>query len=217
MTQAVIVIGAGLAGSEAAWQLAERGIPCKLYEMRPRKMTGAHTSERLAELVCSNSLGSKIPDRATGLLQHEMQMMRSLLMQCATHAAVPAGGALAVDREKFAQSVTDAISEHSLIELIREEVTEIPIDSPTIIATGPLTSLTLSEDIGRLTGQEYLYFYDALSPILEADSIDMSIAFKANRYDRGETEDGDYINCPFNKEEYYRLVDALHDAEIIEL
>lgn len=217
MTVQVKVIGGGLAGSEAAWQLAKRGFDVTLYEMRPHKTTGAHVSNRLGELVCSNSLGSKLPDRATGLLQHEMQMLQSLLLDCAQQAAVPAGGALAVDREHFAELVTTAITQHPRITVQRQEVTALPTDAPTIIATGPLTSEALAADIAALTGQDYLYFYDALSPIVEADSIDMSIAFRANRYDRGETEDGDYINCPLNKEEYERFVAALAGAETKEL
>ncbi|MCA9882197.1 MAG: methylenetetrahydrofolate--tRNA-(uracil(54)-C(5))-methyltransferase (FADH(2)-oxidizing) TrmFO [Anaerolineae bacterium] len=213
----VIVIGGGLAGTEAAWQLAQRGLNVKLYEMRPNKTTGAHVSDRLGELVCSNSLGSKLPDRATGLLQNELKLLQSLLIQCAEDSAVAAGGALAVDREQFAERVTTAISEHPNIEVVREEVTAIPADTPTIIATGPLTSPALAQDIGRLTGESYLYFYDAISPIVTSESIDMSIAFKGNRYDRGEDDEGDYINCPLNKDEYEAFVKALADAETIEL
>jgi len=213
----VIVIGGGLAGSEAAWQLAERGIKVRLYEMRPDKSTGAHVSNRLAELVCSNSLGSKLPDRATGMLQQELKILGSLLLNCAEQAALPAGGALAVDREMFAQLVTDAIHRHENIEVIREEVTSLPEGVPTVVATGPLTSDALAHDIASITGQEYLYFYDALSPIVAAESVDMSVAFRGNRYDRGETEAGDYINCPLNKEEYLQLVNALREAETIEL
>lgn len=213
----VIVIGGGLAGSEAAWQLAERDFAVTLYEMRPKKMTGAHVSTKLGELVCSNSLGSKLPDRATGLLQHEMRMLKSLLLDAAEKSAVPAGGALAVDRELFADTVTNALENHPNITIIREEATELPKETPTVVATGPLTSDALVAEITALTGQEHLYFYDAISPIVEADSIDMSIAFRANRYDRGETEDGDYINCPMNKEEYLRFVEALRGAETITL
>lgn len=213
----VIVIGGGLAGTEAAWQLAQRGFKVKLYEMRPNKTTGAHVSDRLGELVCSNSLGSKLPDRATGLLQNELKLLQSLLIQCAEDSAVAAGGALAVDRDQFAERVTTAISEHPNIEVVREEVTAIPADTPTIIATGPLTSPALAQDIGRLTGESYLYFYDAISPIVTSESIDMSIAFKGNRYDRGEDDEGDYINCPLNKDEYEAFVRALADAETIEL
>lgn len=217
MTEKIIVIGGGLAGSEAAWQLAERGYEVELYEMRPQKTTGAHVSNRLGELVCSNSLGSKLPDRATGLLQHELRMLKSLLLEAAEKAAVPAGGALAVDREVFAEIVTTAIEHHANITVIREEMQRIPTHAPTIIATGPLTSETLAADIAKLTGQDSLYFYDAISPIVEADSIDMSVAFHANRYDRGDTEEGDYINCPMNQEEYQHFVKALQAAETIEL
>ena len=216
MAQEVIVIGGGLAGSEAAWQLAERSFQVKLYEMRPKRKTGAHVSNRLGELVCSNSLGSKLPDRATGLLQNELRLLGSKLIECAEAAAVPAGGALAVDREVFAQLVTDTINQHENITVIREEVVDIP-EEPTIIATGPLTSPALSQKIAALTGEEYLYFYDAISPIVTAETIDMSVAFQANRYDRGETDEGDYINCPMNEEEYSRFVQALRDAETITL
>ncbi|MBZ0303778.1 MAG: FAD-dependent oxidoreductase, partial [Anaerolineae bacterium] len=173
MTDRVTVVGGGLAGTEAAWQLAERGYGVDLYEMRPRQTTGAHVSDRLAELVCSNSLGSKLSDRASGLLQTEIRMLRSLLLDCAEKAAVPAGGALAVDREVFAQLVTEAITTHPHIHVIREEMTSIP-SGPAVIATGPLTSSALASDIARITGQDYLYFYDAIAPIVTADSIDMS-------------------------------------------
>ncbi len=217
MSDTVIVIGGGLAGTEAAWQLAERGIHTKLYEMRPKVKTGAHVSNRLGELVCSNSLGSKLPDRATGLLQYELRMLKSLLLDAAQETAVPAGGALAVDREKFAQIITDKIEAHPYIEVIREEMKEIPQDVPVIIASGPLTSESLTKEIAALSGQDHLYFYDAISPIVEADTINMEIAYRANRYDRGDTEEGDYINCPMNKEEYERFVDALKGADIIEL
>lgn len=212
----IIVIGGGLAGSEAAWQLAQRGHLVKLYEMRPKKQTGAHVSDKLAELVCSNSLGSQLSDRATGLLQNEIKMLGSLLMQLAEESALPAGGALAVDREMFSRLVTDALEKHPNITIIREEMQVIP-DTPCIVATGPLTSIALSDKIGKLTGSEYLYFYDALSPIVEAETIDMTIAFRGNRYERGETEEGDYINCPLNKDEYYALVEALQTAPVIEL
>ena len=212
----VTVIGGGLAGSEAAWQLAERGILVNLYEMRPQKTTGAHVSDRLGELVCSNSLGSKLRDRATGLLQHELRMLQSKLMECATEAAVPAGGALAVDRVVFAESVTSALSDHPNITVIREEVTDIP-DGYVIIATGPLTSPALAEHIAQLTGHDYLYFYDAISPIVSIDNIDMSVAFRANRYDRGDSDEGDYINCPLDEAQYKRFVEALRNAETVEL
>lgn len=217
MQSKVTVIGGGLAGTEAAWQLAERGFQTILYEMRPKRKTGAHVSNRLAELVCSNSLGSKLPDRATGLLQYELTMLKSLLLDAAQKTAVPAGGALAVDREAFAELVTDAMESHPNIDVVREEVTEIPQDVPVIIASGPLTSEPLAQKIAKLSGQEHLYFYDAISPIVEADTINMDIAYRGNRYDRGDTEEGDYINCPMNQEEYLRFVTALKGANIIEL
>jgi methylenetetrahydrofolate--tRNA-(uracil-5-)-methyltransferase len=207
------IIGGGLAGTEAAWQLAQRGHHVSLYEMRPHRTTGAHVTDNLAELVCSNSLGSKLPDRATGVLQSELRLLGSLLIRCAEESAVPAGGALAVDRDGFADKVTQAITNHPNINLIRQEVTEIP-DEPTIIATGPLTSPALSARIAAFTGQHYLYFYDAISPIVVANTIDMQIAFAASRYDRGED---DYLNCPMNKEEYLAFVQALRTAERAEL
>ena len=180
----LLIIGGGLAGSEAAFQAAQRGINVRLYEMRPRKTTGAHVSDKLAELVCSNSLGSNLIDRASGLLKAELRVMDSLIVCCADESAVPAGGALAVDREKFAESVTARIESHPNIEIVREEVARIP-DEPCIIASGPLTSESLANDIARALGSEHLYFYDALAPIVYADSIDMSIAFKASRYGKG--------------------------------
>jgi methylenetetrahydrofolate--tRNA-(uracil-5-)-methyltransferase len=216
MNERVTVIGGGLAGSEAAWQLAERGFEVDLYEMRPTKTTGAHLSDRLAELVCSNSLGSKLLDRASGLLKAELHLLRSLLLSCAERAAVPAGGALAVDRDLFSEQVTTAIAQHPRIRLIREEVTQIP-DSPTIVATGPLTSRALSQDIARLAGEDYLYFYDALAPIVSASSINREIAFRGSRFGRGEDDEGDYINCPMTEEEYLRFVQAVRNAETIAL
>lgn len=212
----VTVIGGGLAGTEAAWQLARRGVPVTLYEMRPVRQTGAHVSDRLAELVCSNSFGSKLPDRASGLLKTECQRLGCLLLDIADQTALPAGGALAVDREAFAQRVTDAIAGHPHITLVREELPRIP-DGPAIIASGPLTSDALAADIAALGGQEYLYFYDAISPIVALDSIDMSIAFRASRYERGDDEAGDYINCPMTRDEYEAFVDALLAAETITL
>lgn len=212
----VTVVGGGLAGSEAAWQIAENGYEVTLYEMRPGKTTGAHVSDRLAELVCSNSMGSSLPDRASGLLQKELKMLRSLLIWCAEDCAVPAGGALAVDREAFATMVTEKIQSHPRIQVRREEVQSIPTE-PTILATGPLTSNTLASDIGRFTGQEYLYFYDAISPIVLAETIDMSIAFTGSRYGRGQEQEGDYINCPMTKEEYDSFVHALINAEQVAL
>lgn len=216
LTKRITVVGGGLAGSEAAWQLAERGFEVDLYEMRPWKMTGAHVSDRLAELVCSNSLGSKLPDRASGLLKSELNLLRSLLLDCAERAAVPAGGALAVDREQFAETVTLAIHGHPRICVLREEVTAVP-DEPTIIATGPLTSEALAQGIARLAGQDHLYFYDAIAPIVTLESINMDAAFRGNRYERGDDAEGDYINCPMNEEQYRRFVEALRAAETIEL
>jgi len=212
----LLVIGGGLAGSEAAYQAAQRGIKVRLYEMRPRKNTGAHVTDKLAELVCSNSLGSNLIDRASGLLKAELRLLDSLVVRCADESAVPAGGALAVDREKFAQSVTARIESHPNIEIIREEVTRIP-DEPCIVASGPLTSESLASDIARTLGSEHLYFYDALAPIVNADSIDMSIAFKASRYGKGDDDEGDYVNCPFTKEEYENFVHELLNAERIQL
>jgi methylenetetrahydrofolate--tRNA-(uracil-5-)-methyltransferase len=216
MKQTVTVIGGGLAGTEAAWQLAQRGFPVVLYEMRPVRTTGAHVSDRLAELVCSNSFGSKLPDRASGVLKAELDVLGSLLLELAEQSAVPAGGALAVDREAFAALVTHAIGNHPNISLVREECLTVP-EGPVVIATGPLTSPALSAEIARLTGQQYLYFYDAIAPIVTAESIDMSIAFRASRYERGDDSAGDYINCPMNREEYDAFVAALLKAETAEL
>lgn len=216
MEPTVKVIGGGLAGSEAAWQLAERGIAVELYEMRPVRNTPAHVTEWLSELVCSNSLGSDLPDRAPGVLKAELRRLGSLLMRCAEETAVPAGGALAVDREAFASRVTEHIANHPNIRLIRKEVTSIP-DGPVILATGPLTSPALSAEIAALVGEEHLYFYDAIAPMVDAETINMDIAFRASRYGRGEDEAGDYINCPMTREEYERFVDALLSAELIDL
>ena len=218
MTTRLIVVGGGLAGSEAAWQAAERGIDVTLYEMRPIRNTPAHTTDQLAELICSNSLGSNLPDRASGLLKAELRLLNSFVMRVADETAVPAGGALAVDRERFAEIITERIMQHPRIELRREEVKGIP-DGPCIIASGPLTADDLAHDIARLTGQGQLYFYDAIAPIVEADSIDLTIAFRQSRYEkREETEaEGDYLNCPFTKEEYDTFIDSLLAAERIEL
>lgn len=212
----LIVIGGGLAGSEAAWQAAQRGVRVTLYEMRPSLQTGAHQTHDLAELVCSNSLGSNLPDRASGLLKNEMRLLDSMLLECAQEASLPAGGALAVDRELFARKVTQRIEAHPNITIVREEVKEIP-NTPIIIASGPLTSPALSQSIAALSGEEHLFFFDAIAPVIHADSINMDIAFRASRYDKGEQEEGDYINCPFTKEEYYAFVSALRKAERIEL
>ncbi len=212
----LVVIGGGLAGSEAAWQAAQRGVQVALYEMRPEVETGAHVSPHLAELVCSNSLGSDLADRAPGLLKNELRRMDSLLIRCAEETAVPAGGALAVDRDGFGEVVTTKIEAHPNIELIRAECTQIP-KTPTIIASGPLTSSRLSTALTALTGQEHLYFFDAISPIVTLESINFELAFRASRYDRGEQEEGDYINCPLNKEEYDAFIYELVAAERIEL
>jgi len=216
MENRVTVIGGGLAGSEAAWQAAQRGLDVTLYEMRPRVETGAHTSSDLAELVCSNSLGSKLPDRASGILMSELDSLQSLLLDVAEKTCVPAGGALAVDRGAFAKAVTHQLESHPRIEIVRQEVEHVP-DGLAIIASGPLTSPALSADLARLTGEDHLYFYDAISPIVEAESIDMSIAYRASRYGRGEEKTGDYINCPLNREEYQHFVRELLGAERIAL
>lgn len=213
MEAEITVVGGGLAGSEAAWQAAERGIHVTLYEMRPHQMTPAHVTDRLAELVCSNSLGSDLPDRAAGLLKAELRYLRSLVLACADGTRVPAGGALAVDRERFAAEVTRRVEAHPRIRLVRQELTAMP-EGPAVVATGPLTSDPLAEAIGVLTGQDHLYFYDALAPIVSADSIDLSVAFRASRYGRG---DADYVNCPMTGEEYERFVEALVAAERIPL
>src|SRR5574342_226710 len=177
----LIVIGGGLAGSEAAFQAGERGLKVRLYEMRPALQTGAHQTQDLAELVCSNSLGSNLPDRASGVLKSELRRLGSMLLECAEAAALPAGAALAVDRALFARLVTEKINGHPNIEVIRQEVKEIP-NTPVIIASGPLTSENLSRSIARLSGEEHLFFFDAIAPIVHADSINMEIAFRASRY-----------------------------------
>lgn len=207
----VNIIGAGLAGSEAAWQVAHFGVPVKLYEMRPQKMTPAHRSGYFAELVCSNSLRSNSLTNAVGILKEEMRQLNSVIISSADHCMVPAGGALAVDREEFSARVTERISSHPLIEVIHEEITEIP-NGITIIATGPLTSDALSRQLQHFTGEEYLYFYDAAAPIVERESIDMSKAFVASRYDKGEAA---YINCPMTEEEFKRFYEALITAEVV--
>jgi len=214
--ESLIIIGGGLSGCEAAWQAAQRGHKIVLYEMRPNMFTGAHTSSFLAELVCSNSFGSILLDRASGLLKEEIRVLGSLLLKCAEDTAIPAGGALAVDREAFARLVTNKISGHPNIQIVRREVTELP-DQPAIIASGPLTSPRLSTAIARLTGRDHLFFYDAIAPIVMLDSIDMSIAFRASRYDRGSLAEGDYINCPLTKQQYRNFVDALLSGECIDL
>ena len=206
----VNVIGGGLAGCEAAYQIAKKGIKVKLYEMKPIKYSPAHSNQDLAEIVCSNSFKSNLLTNACGLLKEEMRMLDSLLIRIADETAVPAGQALAVDREIFSKRVTEAIRNNPNIEIINEEVTEIPEDEITIIATGPLTSDKLFEEISRLIGGEKLHFYDAAAPIIEKDSIDMNIAFIGDRYGKGEA---DYINLPMNKEEYENFWNELVNAE----
>ena len=212
----LIVIGGGLAGSEAAWQAAERGLVVTLCEMRPNHVTPAHVTSYLAELVCSNSLGSDLVDRAPGLLKHELRHLGAMVLACADANAVPAGGALAVDREAFARRVTERIQAHARITLRREEVKAIPEGIPVVLATGPLTSAALAEAIASGTGSEHLYFYDAMAPIVTAESVDMSVAFRASRYGRGVGE-GDYLNCPMTRAGYVRFVEELTGAETIAL
>lgn len=212
----LVVIGGGLAGSEAAWQAAQHGITVKLFEMRPHKETGAHITAHLGELVCSNSLGSNLVDRASGLLKEELRRMGSMLLECAVETALPAGGALAVDREAFARRITERIESHPNITVIRQEMTEIP-DGPVIVASGPLTSPALTAAIQKLTGQEHLFFFDAVAPIVRAETINMGIAYRASRYGTGEQDEGDYINCPLNQAEYEALVRELRSAERIAL
>lgn len=209
-----VVIGAGLAGSEAALQLAKRGIEVDLYEMRPVKTTGAHKTDFFAELVCSNSLGSADTGAASGLLKAEMKMIGSFLMQVAQESKVPAGAALAVDRDLFGAKVTELINANPLINVIKEELTDIPTDVPVVVASGPLTSDALSLKIAEFTGESHLYFFDAVAPILEKDSINFDVAFFGSRYGKG---DPSYINCPMNKEEYERFYEILVNAPTIEL
>jgi len=209
----VNIIGAGLAGSEAALQLAKRGIKVNLYEMRPVKNTGAHTTEKCAEFVCSNSLGSFDMTNASGLLKKEMELLGGELIKIAYESQVPAGAALAIDREGFSKKVTDTIENNPNITLIREEIKEIP-QGATIMASGPLTSPELAEDIKKFTQNEHLYFFDAIAPIVEADSINFDIAFWQNRYDKG---DAAYINCPMDKEQYEKFYEILTNAPRIEL
>ena len=211
MEKKVIVIGAGLAGSEAAWQLAKRGVNVDLYEMRPKKMTPAHKTQNFAELVCSNSLRANNITNAVGLLKEEMRRLDSLIIKCADATQVPAGGALAVDRDKFSEMITDTIKNHPNINVIEEEITQIPKgDIPVVVATGPLTSDALSQDIRTYTKQEGLYFYDAAAPIIEKDSIDMNKVYLKSRYDKGEAA---YLNCPMTKDEFFNFYNALITAE----
>ena len=206
---AISVVGGGLAGSEAAWQIAQRGVPVTLYEMRPTKSTGAHHTELLGELVCSNSLRAWSTENAVGLLKQEMRLLCSLIMDAADQTSVPAGGALAVDRVEFASYITEKISTHPLITVVREEVTEMPA-GVVVVATGPLTSDAFAAELRVALGQEYLSFFDAAAPILTKDSIDMDSAFFASRYDKGEAS---YLNCPMSEEEYNVFYEALISAE----
>ena len=212
-TGKLTVIGGGLAGCEAAWQAAGRGARVDLFEMRPQRMTPAHSGSRLGELVCSNSLRGTGMHNAVGLLKEELRRCRSLFISAADDQAVPAGGALAVDREGFAGYLTDKIDSHPLITLHREEITRIPAGDPVIIATGPLTSDALAVELARLTGEEHLYFYDAIAPIIEAESIDYGRVYAASRYGRGTA---DYLNCPLDRDQYLAFVEALKNADKVE-
>ena len=209
----VIIVGAGMAGSEAAWQVANRGIKVDLYEMRPEKSTPAHKTEKFAELVCSNSLRGAGLENAVGLLKEEMRQLNSIIMESADINRVPAGGALAVDREGFSQYITDKVKNHPNVTVINKEIETIPQedDAITIIASGPLTSEVLAKSIGELTGQDYFYFYDAAAPLISKESIDMSKAYRASRYGKGTA---DYINCPMDKEEYEKFWQELTTAEL---
>lgn len=213
MTKHVTIIGGGLAGSEAAWQLANRGIEVTLHEMRPKVETAVHKTGKLAELVCSNSFrGGDINKNAVGVLHEELRRVGSLIMACGEKARVPAGGAFAVDREQFSEEVTEALENHPLVTIKHEEVTDIPEDEPTILATGPLTTSGLAKSLQDVTGGgEHLSFFDAVAPIVDADSIDMSIAWKQSRYDKGDGSD--YINCPMTKEQYLTFVENIVNAE----
>lgn len=208
----VNIIGGGFAGCEATWQLVKRGISVRLYEMRPHKMTPAHTTGDFAELVCSNSFRADGLANAVGVMKSEMRMCDSLMMEVSAKTQVPAGGALAVDREAFAKEMTKMIEEHPLVEVIREEIVDIPTDFPTIIATGPLTSDALSEKIAALAGSEHLYFHDAAAPVVTRDSIDFSKVYLKSRYDKGEAA---YLNCPMDQEQFETWYHELINAEIV--
>jgi len=211
--QPIQVIGGGLAGTEAAWQIAQAGIPVILHEMRPQHFSGAHHTEHLAELVCSNSFGAMASDRAAGLLHEELRRLGSIVISKADEHMVPAGGALAVDRGKFSQDLTATLAGHPLIELRRDEVRAIP-EGIVVLATGPLTSPDLAADLHRFTGMEYLSFFDAASPIIVGESINRDIAFMASRYDKGEAA---YLNCPMNQEQYLDFWQELSQGEQVEL
>jgi methylenetetrahydrofolate--tRNA-(uracil-5-)-methyltransferase len=210
----VHVVGGGLAGTEAAWQAARLGVRVVLHEMRPLRLTPAHHTGHLAELVCSNSFGARAPDRAAGLLHAELRRLGSLVMAKADEHAVPAGGALAVDRTRFGEDLTRTVADHPRIELRREEVVSLPERGPAVIATGPLTGDALAESLRRFTGLEFLSFFDAASPIVEGDSLDHGVVYRASRYDRGEAA---YLNCPMDREQYRRFREALLAAEQAEL
>ena len=212
--QPIQVIGGGIAGTEAAWQIAQAGVPVVLHEMRPQRLSPAHHSEHLAELVCSNSFGAQATDRASGLLHEELRRLGSIVIGKADEHQVPAGGALAVDRAQFSQNLTETLANHPLIELRRGELPHIPADGIVVLTTGPLTSPALTEDLRRFTGLEYLSFFDAASPIVVGESIDFEVAFLASRYDRGEAA---YLNCPMNKEQYLQFWRELGQAEQAEL
>jgi len=207
----VKIIGAGLAGSEAAWQLVKRGIPVEIYEMRPQTMTPAHKTGNFAELVCSNSLRAAGLENAVGLLKEEMRRMGSLIMACADQRRVPAGGALAVDREGFSEAVTQRLTSHPLVTVHHQEINELPAEGTTILATGPLTSPAMTEALLKFTKADQFYFYDAAAPIIAADSLDTNEGFWASRYDKGEK---DYFNCPMTKEQYQEFYDALIHAKV---
>ncbi|EEM94777.1 FADH(2)-oxidizing methylenetetrahydrofolate--tRNA-(uracil(54)-C(5))-methyltransferase TrmFO [Bacillus thuringiensis] len=213
ITQVVNVIGAGLAGSEAAYQIAKRGVQVRLYEMRPVRQTPAHHTDKFAELVCSNSLRANTLTNAVGVIKEEMRLMDSVIIRAADECSVPAGGALAVDRHEFAAKVTEYVKNHPNVTVVNEELTEIP-EGPTIIATGPLTSPDLAAQLKELTGEDYFYFYDAAAPIVEKDSIDMNKVYLKSRYDKGEAA---YLNCPMTEEEFDRFYEALIAAETVPL
>lgn len=212
-TQVVNVIGAGLAGSEAAYQIAKRGVQVRLYEMRPVRQTPAHHTDKFAELVCSNSLRANTLTNAVGVIKEEMRLMDSVIIRAADECSVPTGGALAVDRHEFAAKVTEYVKNHPNVTVVNEELTEIP-EGPTIIATGPLTSPDLAAQLKELTGEDYFYFYDAAAPIVEKDSIDMNKVYLKSRYDKGEAA---YLNCPMTEEEFDRFYEALIAAETVPL
>ena len=213
MREDIMIIGGGLAGSEAAWQAANAGAKVTLYEMRPKEATPAHKTGGLAELVCSNSLGSTDPLNAAGILKAEMRRQGSLIIKIADEVRVPAGSALAVDREQFSLKITQALEGHPNVRILREEITHIPTDAVCIVATGPLTSDKLSQAVARLTQSNHLYFYDAISPIVDAESINLDVAFRASRYDKGGD---DYLNCPMDEPTYHHFYEALLAAEKVQ-